>query len=144
LREVPLVSLRIRTAVSAVAEGEVVQLLDNRRAGVLRAVVVVFDVVDEDVGVRGSADSRRIAKLARRLADIDPAAAGRDFQLGMEPAGAASRAVDLGKAERAREEVDRGLAVLLEQVWRDGLRHGAEATASALPRLGKMLRESGR
>src|SRR5438874_12454582 len=60
LGEVPLVSLRIGAAVAAVTERQVVELLDDPRARVLRALVVRIDVVDEDEDLGGPPDLRGI------------------------------------------------------------------------------------
>src|SRR5919106_5019354 len=126
LCEVPLVALRVDAAVPAVAERQVVELLDDARSGCARPLAVFLNGVDEDDHLGGTPDRGRVPEACRRLADVDVAAVA-DVQLGVQAAGRARRPVDLMEAERAGEEVDRGLAVLVEQIRGHRLSHGAEA-----------------
>src|SRR4051795_13497068 len=136
LRERPLVALRIGAPVAAVAERQVNELLDDRRAGVPRALEVGVDVVDEDVDDRGATDVGRVPEAARRLAEVHAAAARADVELRVEPSGGARRAVQLAEPERAREELDRRLAVLVQQIRSDGLCHARKATTAPVGRVG--------
>src|SRR5688572_28057340 len=98
-------------------EGQVVQLLDDRRPGRLRLVEVCVDVVDKHVHVRGPSDLGGVAEVNWGLAEIDPAAPRRDLELGVESARPADRAVCLAESERFSQELDRRLAVLVQQIW---------------------------
>jgi hypothetical protein len=89
---------------------------------------VGLDVVDEDVDQRCPSYRCRIAKAARRLAEIDPAAVRRDLELDVEPSRRTRRAIDFAEAEGTRQKVDRGLTVLVEQIGSDGLSDGQQAT----------------
>jgi hypothetical protein len=110
LREVPVVALRVAAAVPADPERQVGRLLAHVRAGRLRTLVVAVHVVDERVDGRRRSDRSRIAIAARRLAEVDAPAVGRQLELGVEPAAAADRPVDLAEPERADGELDRRLA----------------------------------
>jgi hypothetical protein len=141
LREVPLVPLRVCASVPAMAEREIGELLDDLRAGRLRALVMLIDAVDEHVHVRCSPDPRRIPEVPRRLPEVD-ATVLRCLQLRVKTARAADAAIDLVEAERMDQELDRGFPVFVEQVRSDCLCHSAEAKPPAPPRLGKKLRVS--
>ena len=124
LREEPLVALRVAAAVASMAGGgDVGRLLDDLRALGPRPLMVRVDAVEQDEHQGRAADRGRVAETLRRLTDVDAPAAG-DLELRVQPASAADRAVDLAEAEGAREELDPGLAVLVEQVWRYLLRQG--------------------
>jgi hypothetical protein len=144
LREVPLVALRIGAAVAAVAEREIVRLLDDLRPGGLRMLAVAVDVVDEDVDQRCSPDGRRVPEPPWRLPEIDAAAVRSDFQLGVQAACRADGAVDFAEAERAGDELDRRLAVLVEQVGMDFWVMAPQARLAVRRRLGRKLRACAR
>src|SRR6476646_1011907 len=144
LGEVPLVALRVGAAIPSVAVVLVARLLDDLRARALRTRVVAVEVVDDDVHQRRLADHARVAESVQRLAEVDPAAAGRDLELRVHTAGAPGRPHLLAKAERLREELDRGRAVLVQEIWGDSLFHGAQARSPAPPCLGEMFPASGR
>src|SRR3954451_12932029 len=113
LGEVPLVALRVGAAVAPVPERQVVRLLDDSRARVLRLRIVAVDVVDEHVQERRTTHVGRVAESTRWLSEVDPAAVGCDLELCVQPAGGARRPPLLAEAERLREELDRGRAVLV-------------------------------
>src|SRR6476469_8198861 len=126
LRVVPLVPLRVGAAVPSVAVVLAARLLDDSRARALRTRVVAVDIVDDYVHQRGLADDARVAESFQWLAEVDPAAVGRDLELGVHAAGAPGRPHLLANTERLREELDRGRAVLVQQIWGDSLFHGAQ------------------
>src|SRR6476661_9684885 len=144
LGEVPLVTLWVGTAIPSVAVVLVARLLDDLRARALRTRVVAVEVVDEHVHQGGLADDARVAESVQRLAEVDPAAAGRDLELGVHSACTPGGPHLLAKAERLREELDRGCAVLVQEIWGDSLFHEAQARPPAPPCLGKMFPASGR
>src|SRR6266550_618682 len=135
--------MRVGAAVSPVPERQVVRLLDDPRALGLGARVVAVDVVDEHVDLGCAADVGRVAESSRRLAEIDQAAAGRDLELGVQAARGARCPLLLAEAERLREELDRGRAVLVQEIGSDSLFHGAQARPPAPPCLGEMFPASG-
>ena len=111
-------------------ERRVDELLDDRGASGLRAFVVGVDVVHEHVDERRAAHLGRPLKAGRRLADVHAGAVRRDLELEVRAARGAGRPVDLAEAEGARQELRRGLDVLVEQVGSDRLRHGPYSTTS--------------
>ena len=113
-------ALRVAGGIAAVAEGERDELLDDLRALRLGAVVVGVDVLDDHVQHRRAADLRRVAIARGRLAGVDAAAELR-LEFEVHAARGADLPVDLTDPERARHELGRGLAVLVEQVGRDRL-----------------------
>src|SRR5436190_3700804 len=144
LREGPLVPLRVGTAVPPVSERQIVRLLDDPRTRGLRPRVVAVDVVDQHVDLRRAPDHRWVAKPVCGLAEVDPAAAGRDLELGVQTARAARCPPLLTEPERLREEFDRRYAVLVQEIGNDSLFHGAQARWPEPPCLGKMFPGSGR
>src|SRR6476469_5501578 len=144
LREVPLVPLWVGTAVPSMAIFLVARLLDDPCARALRTRVMAVDVVDDHVHQGGLADDARVAESVQRLAEVDPAAAGCDLEFGVHSACTPGGPHLLAKAERLREELDRGCAVLVQEIWGDSLFHEAQARPPAPPCLGKMFPASGR
>src|SRR4051794_7066135 len=100
LGEEPFMALRVGAAVSPVPERQVVRLLDDARALGPGARGVARGVVDEDVDLGCAADVGRVAESSRRLAEIDQAAAGRNFELGVQAAGGARCPALFAEAER--------------------------------------------
>src|SRR4051794_21248692 len=144
LREGPLVPLRVGTSVPPVPERQIVRLLDDPRTRGPRPRVVAVDIVDEHVDLRRAPDRGWVAKPVRGLAEVDPAPAGCDLELGVQTACAARCPPLLAEPERLREEFDRRDAVLVQEIGNDSLFHGAQARRPEPPCLGEMFPASGR
>ena len=78
-------ALRIRAAVPSMAEGKIVELFDDRRAGALGAFEMCVDVVDQHVDERGPAHRCGVPIAARRLSEIDASAAGTTSSSACKP-----------------------------------------------------------